>query len=66
MIFFFNETATTERLNRQKQYVLMTHTGTRTGVIASVTASDSRWKVIYAADGTVRLIFVNGTVLWMR
>jgi len=58
--------ADTERLNRQKQYVLMTHTGTRTGVVASVTASDSRWKVIYAADGTVRLIFVNGTVLWMR
>ena len=55
--------ANPSQLNRSKQYNLITCTGTRAGTFSSVTVPDSRWHVVYLADGTVKLIFVNGTLL---
>ena len=51
------------QLNHSKQYTLVTCTGTRTGTFGSVTGPDSRWHVVYLADGTVKLVFVDGTLL---
>ena len=51
------------QLSRSKQYTLVTCTGTRTGTFSSVTVPDSRWHVVYQADGTVKLVFVDGTLL---
>ena len=55
--------ANPSQLNRGKQYTLVTCTGTRTGTFSSVTVPDSRWHVIYQADGTVKLLFVDGTLV---
>ena len=54
------------QLNRQKQYTLVTCTGARTGTFGSVTVPDNRWHVIYSSGGTVKLIFVNGTLISLR
>jgi len=51
------------QLSRSKQYTLVTCTGTRTGTFASVTGPDSRWKVIYYGDGTVKLVYNSGTMI---
>jgi autotransporter-associated beta strand protein len=55
-----------EELDRSQQYTLITCTGTRTGTFASVTVPDSRWHAVYLADGTVNLVFVDGTLLLFR
>jgi autotransporter-associated beta strand protein len=54
------------QLDRSKQYTLVTCTGTRTGAFASVTVPDSRWRVSYHADGTVKLVYTNGTMIQLR
>ena len=51
------------QLDHSKQYTVLTCTGTRTGAFGSVTVPNSRWHVFYQADGTVKLIYVNGTLL---
>ena len=57
------EIANPALLNRQKQYTLVTCTGMRSGTFNSVTVPDSRWHVIYLSDGTVKLIFADGTLI---
>ena len=49
------------QLAQSKQYTLVT--GTPTGTFASLTGPDSRWKVIYYGDGTVKLVYNNGTMI---
>jgi autotransporter-associated beta strand protein len=49
------------QLDRSKQYTLVT--GTPTGTFASITGPDSRWKVIYYGDGTVKLVYNSGTLI---
>jgi autotransporter-associated beta strand protein len=51
------------QLDRSKQYTLVTCTGTRTGTFASLTGPDSRWKVVYYGDGTVKLVYNSGTII---
>ena len=51
------------QLNRTQQYTLVTCTGTRTGAFASVTVPDPRWRMVYQADGTVKLLFLSGTLI---
>ena len=51
------------QLDRQRQYTLVTCTGTRTGTFSSVTVPDSRWHAVYLPNGTVKLVFANGTLL---
>ena len=58
--------ANPELLNRQTQYTLVTVTGTRTGTFGSTNLPDSRWHVSYLADGTVRLVFVDGTIMLLK
>jgi autotransporter-associated beta strand protein len=53
-------------LDRHKQYTLLTCAGTLTGNLAAANLPDSRWHVAYLADGTVRLVFVEGTLIQMR
>jgi autotransporter-associated beta strand protein len=54
------------QLNHAMQYTLMTCSGARTGAFASVSLPDSHWHVVYRADGTVKLIYVNGTLISLR
>ena len=56
----------TSALNRGKTYTILTCSGTRTGAFKSANLPDSRWHVVYGADGKVRLVFVNGTLLRLR
>jgi hypothetical protein len=37
-----------------------------TGTFSSVTVPDNRWHAIYSSDGTLKLIFVNGTLISLR
>ena len=53
-------------LDRTKTYTIMTCAGTRTGKFTPVNLPDSRWRVIYGADGSVKLFFVTGTVVIFR
>ncbi len=56
----------TDALDRHQQYTLLTCTGTRTGTFSSENVADARWKLIYLSDGTVKLIFVDGTLIKVR
>lgn len=57
------EISNTSELDTSKTYTVATVTGTRTGAFSSVTVPDSRWHVIYRANGAVQLIFANGTLI---
>jgi autotransporter-associated beta strand protein len=50
-------------LNRHSHYTLLTYTGTRAGKMTATNLPDSRWHLVYLADGTVKLIFVEGTLI---
>ena len=56
------EIANPAQLSRQKQYTLVTCTGTLSGTFSSVTVPNSRWHVIYSPT-SVKLIFVDGTLI---
>jgi autotransporter-associated beta strand protein len=56
----------TAALDRSKVYTILSCTGTRSGTFKSTNLPDSRWHVLYRADGSVQLIFVNGTLLRVR
>lgn len=51
------------QLNPNKIYTVLTVSGTRTGQFASVSLPDPRWRVIYRSDGSVVLIYANGTLI---
>jgi len=55
-----------DRLNKSKTYTIATVTGTRTGTFVPANLPDSRWHFLFAADGTVKLIFVDGTIMTLR
>jgi hypothetical protein len=37
--------------------------GVRTGTFKSVTGTDSHWHIVYKSDGTVMLMFIDGTLM---
>lgn len=51
------------QLNPNKIYTVLTVSGTRTGQFSSVSLPDPRWRVIYRNDGSVVLIYANGTLI---
>jgi autotransporter-associated beta strand protein len=53
-------------LDRSVPYTLLTCTGTRTGTFSSTNLPNSRWRLVYQPDGTVKLIYVDGTVLMLK
>ena len=56
----------TSRLNPSHAYTLVSGTGARTGGFASTNLPDSRWHVLRGTDGTVKLIFVDGTLMLLK
>jgi autotransporter-associated beta strand protein len=56
----------TDALDRHKQYTIMTCTGALTGTFASHNLPDGRWSLFYGSDGSVKLIFVDGTLIKIR
>ncbi|NLG00205.1 MAG: hypothetical protein GX565_08650 [Lentisphaerae bacterium] len=55
-----------ESLSRSKVYTIATITGARTGGFLPDSRLDSRWRLAYAADGTVKLLFVDGTFMFVK
>jgi len=53
-------------LDTRRTYTLLSCTGTRSGVFASHNLPDERWRILYTADGGVKLRFTDGTVLLLR
>ena len=54
----------TADLNPRKTYTLLTCAGGKpSGTFASSNLADSRWRVVSSADGSVRLIYANGTLI---
>ncbi len=53
-------------LDTKRTYTLLSCTGTRSGVFASHNLPDERWRILYTADGDVKLRFTDGTVLMLR
>ena len=51
------------QLDSRQTYTLLTCTGTRTGAFSSNNLTDSRWHILYAADGSVKLFFARGTLM---
>ena len=56
------EVANPGQLDSSKQYTVLTCAGTRTGAFSSVTLP-SRWHVVYRSDGSVKLVYINGTLI---
>jgi autotransporter-associated beta strand protein len=54
------------RLDRHQQYTLLTCTGTLAGKMTATNLPDSRWHLAYQTDGTVKLMFVDGTLIKVR
>jgi hypothetical protein len=54
-------------LDRTKTYTILSCTGTRTGKFNLKTVlPDSRWHLVYRTDGSVQLLFVDGTLIKVR
>ncbi|HQL51052.1 MAG TPA: hypothetical protein PLR91_07655, partial [Kiritimatiellia bacterium] len=53
-------------LSRTQTYTVATLTGARTGTFTLDSQLDSRWHLAYAADGSVKLIFVEGTLMFLK
>ncbi len=53
-------------LDRSRVYTLLTGTGTRTGTFASTNLPDARWHIRYESDGSVKLFFVDGTIMLLK
>jgi hypothetical protein len=56
----------TDALVRGKAYTILTCSGTRTGAFKSTNIADSRWRLVYRANGSVQLLFANGTFIRLR
>jgi autotransporter-associated beta strand protein len=54
-----------ERLNRRKAYTLLTCSGALSGRLTASNLPD-RWHVSQRDDGTVRLVFVDGTLIQLQ
>jgi autotransporter-associated beta strand protein len=55
-----------EQLDRHRRYTLLSCTGSLSGSLAVSNLPDSRWHVVYLADGTVKLVFVDGTLIKVK
>jgi autotransporter-associated beta strand protein len=55
-----------ERLNRRKAYTLLACDGALTGTPSLAPLPDSRWHLTVRPDGTVRLVFTDGTLLYLK
>jgi len=55
-----------ELLDRDKVYTLASITGTRTGGFSADNLPDNRWHLLYKDDGTVKLAFIQGTIMLLR
>ncbi len=53
-------------LSKSKTYTVATVAGARSGFFTMTNLPDSRWHVLYLADGSVRLAFVDGTLYMLR
>jgi hypothetical protein len=61
------EIANPAALDRSKVYTVLSCTGTRNGKFTFNNAGlDSRWHPIYRSDGSVQLVFVDGTLIKVR
>jgi hypothetical protein len=54
------------RLNRRKTYTLLTCSGALTGRLTAANLPDERWRLSHRSDGTVRLVFIEGTTLFLK
>ncbi|HNX34712.1 MAG TPA: autotransporter-associated beta strand repeat-containing protein [Kiritimatiellia bacterium] len=53
-------------LDTRYPYTILTCTGTRTGTFNSANLPDDRWQLKYQPDGSVKLVYVCGTILLLR
>jgi autotransporter-associated beta strand protein len=53
----------TDQLDITKKYTLLTCTGVRTGKFIPPVLPDSRWHVVYRSDGSVELLYGEGTLI---
>jgi autotransporter-associated beta strand protein len=53
-------------LNRTQSYMIAKLNGTWSGTLATDNLPDARWHTNILSDGTVRLLFVNGTILFLK
>ncbi len=53
-------------LNSSLTYTIVSGTGSRTGTFVSANLPDSRWHVLCGADGTVKLVYVDGTLIMLK
>jgi autotransporter-associated beta strand protein len=58
--------ANQDQLNSAKQYTIVTCTETLTQPFAGINLDDTKWKVRYYPDGSVKLIYLDGTVIIIR
>jgi len=54
-----------ELLDRRQVYTVLTATQ-RTGKLTALNLPNSRWHLSYGTDGSVKLIYVDGAVLYVR
>ena len=55
-----------ELLDRDKVYTLASITDTRSGSFVPANLPDNRWHLLYKDDGTVKLAFIQGTIMLLR
>jgi autotransporter-associated beta strand protein len=55
-----------DQLNRSKVYTIATVTGTPTGTLAVANLPDRRWHLFTGSDGKIKLVFVDGTLIYLR
>lgn len=53
-------------LSRNRSYTVAAVSGARNGSFAVANLPDSRWHVVYRADGNVTLVFCNGTLISVK
>ena len=54
------------QLDSHKVYTIVTCTGARTGTLTPDNLPSTRWHVVYSASGTVKLVYVSGTMIRLR
>jgi autotransporter-associated beta strand protein len=54
------------QLTRGRTYTLLSCTGSLTGKLSVANLPDDRWHVVYLADQTVKLAFVDGTLIKLQ
>jgi len=60
--------ANPDQLDTRRTYTVARASGAGQllGTFTTVNIPDKRWHVVYGADGSVKLIFSNGTLMWLR